>query len=118
MSPEDEASRLPKWPSEAQELPDTEPPPDSNWGRWLIVGGVAYAIVGFGLLFGGGGWMGPAAWGPETILLPALIAISAVVGGKLQGERLEWSSVVGFVAWVVFVTVIQFRVWFEAVAAV
>ena len=109
---------LPQWPAGASDVPDADPPQGRPLDGWLVAGGGAYPLVGFGVLLGGGGWMGPAAFGPEVVLLPALVSVGLVVGVKLQGERLRWSSVVAFAAWVAVVAFGQLWVWAEAIASV
>ena len=111
-------SDLPPWPAGVSDVPDADPPQGRPLDGWLVAVGGAYPVVGFGVLLGGGGWMGPVAFGPEVVLLPALVAVALVVGIKLQGERLRWSSVVAFAAWEAVVAFGQLWVWAEAIASV
>ena len=112
---------LPHWPAEARELPDS-PTGLTPTGRaldgWLIALGAVYPFIAFGVLLGGGGRMGPAAFGPDVILVPALILVMSVVGIKAQGESVHWGSVAVFAGWVAIIVIGQLWVWVEAIASV
>ena len=118
MADDGAASGQPQWPAGARELPDPGALPGRSLDGWLAAAAAVYPVAGFGLLLAGGGRMGPAAFGPEVVLLPALVAVGVVVGVKLQSESLRWSSVLALAESVSVVAFGQLWVWAEAVAAV
>ena len=107
--------RLPRWPSPGGERSDGSGPLADGW---LVAAGLAYPVVGFAVQLLGGGRMGPAAFGPEVVVLPAVVAVSLAVGLRWDGARLTWPAVGLFVGWVVAVAVAQWYVWAAAVASV
>ncbi len=85
---------------------------------WLVAAALAYAAVGFVVLLTGNGRMGPASFGPEVVVLPAVVAVSLAVGLRWGGGRLTWAAVVLFAGWVALVAFAQLWVWADAVASV
>jgi hypothetical protein len=91
---------------------------DHSDEKWLSVVALAYPVAGFCVLLGGGGWMGPAAFGPEVVLVPALLLVVLAIGAKLQGAAYGWSAVAAFVGWIAVVAAGQFWLWSLAIAGV
>jgi hypothetical protein len=85
---------------------------------WLVVAGVLYPLVGFGVLLLGGGTWGPLAFSPLVVPLPAFLIIASVIGFRVQGVRLRRGSVAAFVGWVLLMMYCQLLVYAAAAAAV
>jgi hypothetical protein len=113
--------RLPKWPDAAGELPVKEQEPErdgSDGDLWLVLAGVLYPLVGFGVLLLGGGTMGPLAFSPLAVPLPAFLLVASVIGFRVQGVRLRWGSVAAFVGWVLLMAYAQWSVYAATGASV
>ncbi len=91
---------------------------ESNRDWWFLVVGFLYPIVTFGILLGCGGGMGPLAFHPLMIPLPALVLILTVIGLGLWGVRLRWWAAALFMLWLSVVVYAQFVVYAQAAAAV
>jgi hypothetical protein len=85
---------------------------------WLVAVGLAYPVLAFGVLLGCGGWMGPLAFHPLAIPLPALMLAVTVVGLRSNGVRFRWWAVALFVAWLCVAVCAQWWVYAEAAASV
>jgi hypothetical protein len=115
--------RLPEWPDEAREPPEGESDRGittdcHNREGWLIAAGLAYPAVAFGVLLGSGGTMGPPAFDPLLIPLPATALAAAAVGLWLDGVRFRWWALALFIGWLAVVVYAQWLVYAEAAAAV
>ncbi len=109
---------LPKWPDAARDVPEekTHVVPVTGDG-WLVAVGLLYPLVGFGVLLLGGGALGPIAFNPLVVPVPALLLIASVIGLRWDGARLRWGSVVAFIGWVLVVAYCQWLLYAAALGA-
>jgi hypothetical protein len=86
--------------------------------RWLLAAGLLYPVAAFGVLLGCGGAMGPLAFHPQTVLLPALALATADISLRLGGVRVRWASIALFLGWLAVVVWLQWLVLASASVAV
>jgi hypothetical protein len=89
-----------------------------NRDCWLLAAGLAYPVITFGVLLGCGGALGPLAFHPLAVPLPAALLATTAIGLRLGGARLRWSAVVAFVGWLAAVVWLQWLAYASAAAAV
>lgn len=91
---------------------------EPNRDGWLVVVGVAYPVLAFGVLLGCGGRMGPLSFHPLAVLLPAVLLAATVVGLRANRVRFRWWAIAVFVAWLCVVVYGQWAIMVSASAAV
>jgi hypothetical protein len=90
---------------------------EANRDGWLVAVGLAYPVLAFATLLGCSG-MGPLAFDPLAIPLPAMMLAATVVGLRSSGVRFRWWAVALFVAWLCAAVCAQWWVYAEAAASV
>jgi len=91
---------------------------EPNRDGWLIAVGLAYPVVTFGVLISCGGAMGPLAFSPLAVPLPAVLLALVVVILRAYGVQFRGLAITLFLAWLCVVVVAQLLVFAAASAAV
>lgn len=87
---------------------------DPNRDGWLLAAGLLYPLVTIGVMVG----LGPLAFHPLLIPLPAIALAVIVIWCWLGGAKLRGLSVALFVGWLMVVVLLQWLVLASASAAV
>ncbi|AWM40215.1 hypothetical protein GobsT_13380 [Gemmata obscuriglobus] len=89
-----------------------------NRDGWLVVVGLIYPVVAFGVLLGCGGWTGPMAFHPLTVPVPAALLAAVTIALWADGVRFRGRALALFVVWLLAVVSAQWVVYAAAAAAV
>ena len=89
-----------------------------NHDGWLVVVGLVYPVVAFGVLLGCGGPMGPLTFHPFAIPLPAVLLAATVLCLRSSGVPFRSWVMALFMMWLIAVVYAQWTVYAAAAAAV